>query len=156
MIRPATPADVPTLVALVRELADYERALDQVELTEAQLGAALFCAAPALFCQVAKDDAGEVVGMALWFKSFSTWQGVHGIWLEDLYVRPAARGAGHGKALLASLAQIAAENEYGRLEWAVLDWNEPAIGFYRSLGATPQDEWTTWRLTGEALSGLAR
>lgn len=137
---------------MVRELAEYERALNQVELTEAQLGAALFCEAPALFCQVAVSDADSVVGMALWFKSFSTWQGVHGIWLEDLYVRPAARGAGHGKALLASLAEIAAENEYGRLEWAVLDWNEPAIGFYRSLGAAPQDEWTTWRLTGTALN----
>lgn len=139
---------------MVRELADYERALDQVELTEAQLHAALFCAAPALFCQVA-EDLGEVVGMALWFRNFSTWQGVHGIWLEDLYVRPTARGAGHGKALLASLAQIATENAYGRLEWAVLDWLVVAQGFYRSLGAEPMAEWTTWRLTGTALAELA-
>ena len=140
---------------MVRELADYERALDQVELTEAQLHTALFCDAPALFCQVAEDDRADVVGMALWFTSFSTWQGVHGIWLEDLYVRPSARGAGHGKALLSSLADIAVKNGYGRLEWAVLDWNAPAIGFYRSLGAQPQDEWTTWRLTGPALRSAA-
>lgn len=140
---------------MVRELADYERALDQVELTEAALSTALFGDGPALFCRVAVSGGDDVVGMALWFKNFSTWQGLHGIWLEDLYVRPSARGGGHGRALLASLAEIATENGYGRLDWAVLDWNEPAIGFYRSLGAQPQEEWTTWRLTGSALRELA-
>jgi GNAT superfamily N-acetyltransferase len=154
VIRPAVPADVDRLVALVRELADYERSLDQVVLTSEQLAAALFGPSPALFCHVA-EDSGTVVGMALWFLNFSTWRGTHGVYLEDLYVQPAARGAGHGRALLASLAAVARDNGYSRLEWAVLDWNEPAIGFYRSLGAEPMDEWTTWRLTGDALHALA-
>ena len=155
MIRPATSADVPVIVELVRELADYERALDQVELTAAQLESSLFGDRPALFCHVAEDNSGDVVGMALWFLNFSTWRGTHGIYLEDLYVRPSARGAGHGRALLASLAETAVERGFSRVEWAVLDWNEPAIGFYRSLGAQPMDEWTVWRVDGTALTRLA-
>jgi GNAT superfamily N-acetyltransferase len=154
VIRPATPDDTAVIVGLVRELADYERSLDQVQLTEQQLGAALFGVGPALFCHVAEQD-GEVVGMALWFLSFSTWEGTHGIYLEDLYVRPSARGGGHGRALLASLADVAVRRGYSRVEWAVLDWNEPAIGFYRSLGSEPMDEWTVWRLTGKPLQSLA-
>ena len=155
MIRPAAPDDTAVLVSLVRELADYERSLDSVELTEEQLAAALFGPSPALFCQVA-DVGGEVVGMALWFLNFSTWRGTHGIYLEDLYVRPAARGAGHGRALLEALAGIAVQRGYSRLEWAVLDWNQPAIEFYRALGAVPMEEWTVWRLTDDALRRLGR
>lgn len=142
MIRSATPDDVPAILTLVRELATYERAAHEVIATEDDLRAALFGEAPAVFCHVA-ETGGEVVGFALWFRTFSTWLGRHGIWLEDLYVRPAHRGSGLGRALLETLA---AERGDGRLEWAVLDWNEPAQGFYRTLGAAPQDEWTTWRL----------
>jgi GNAT superfamily N-acetyltransferase len=155
MIRPATPADIPGIHAMVRELADYERALDDAKATEEQLPAALFGPHPAAFAHIAEDDTtGSVVGFALWFRNFSTWTGAHGIYLEDLYVRPQARGAGHGKALLAELARICVERGYGRLEWSVLDWNEPSIGFYKSLGAVPMDEWTVFRLTGEPLAVL--
>ncbi|KAE8764262.1 GNAT family N-acetyltransferase [Georgenia thermotolerans] len=150
-IRPVRPEDVPVILQLVRDLATYEREPDAVKATEEGLHAALFGPAPAVFAHVAEDD-GEVQGFALWFRNFSTWEGVHGIYLEDLYVRPEARGRGHGRALLRTLAQIAVERGYARVEWAVLDWNEPSIGFYRSLGARPQDEWTTFRLTGEALA----
>jgi GNAT superfamily N-acetyltransferase len=109
-----------------------------------------------VFCLVAEDPAGEVVGFAVWFFNFSTWLGVHGVYLEDLFVRPEARGGGYGRALLTELARIAVRNGCGRLEWAVLDWNAPAQGFYRALGAAPMDEWTTWRLTGDALRILGR
>ncbi|HWA65711.1 MAG TPA: GNAT family N-acetyltransferase [Mycobacteriales bacterium] len=145
-IRPAREADVPVVVSLVRELAEYEREPDAAEATEADLRAALFGPAPAAFCHVAELD-GEVVGFALWFLNFSTWKGRHGIYLEDLFVRPSARGSGLGKALLTTLVDIAKGRGYGRVEWSVLDWNEPAQGFYRSLGATPMDEWTTWRIS---------
>jgi GNAT superfamily N-acetyltransferase len=155
MIRPATPADVPAIHAMVRELADYERALADARATEQQLHDALFGAHPAAFAHIAEDDTtGSVVGFALWFLNFSTWKGVHGLYLEDLYVRPESRGGGHGKALLTELARICVERGYGRLEWSVLDWNEPSIGFYKSLGAVPMDEWTVFRLTGEPLALL--
>jgi GNAT superfamily N-acetyltransferase len=154
VIRPAVLADVPAIVGLVRELATYERAPDQVELTDELLTDALFGDAPAAFCHVAQDH-GTVVGMALWFVNFSTWVGKHGIYLEDLYVTPDARRNGHGRALLATLATIAVDRGYGRLEWAVLDWNEPALEFYRSIGAIPLDEWTVHRLAGDALAALA-
>jgi GNAT superfamily N-acetyltransferase len=150
VIRDVAPADVPAVVALVRELAEYERELASCHLTEEQLTVALFGPSPALFGHVAEVD-GEVVGCALWFLNFSTWRGVHGIYLEDLYVRPAQRGAGLGRALLARLAAICRERGYARLEWSVLDWNEPSIAFYRSIGAEPMDEWTTFRLDGVAL-----
>jgi GNAT superfamily N-acetyltransferase len=146
VIRYATPADVPAILTLIRELATYEREPDAVEATEESLRAALFGDAPAAFCHVAEED-GEVVGFALWFRNFSTWLGRHGIYLEDLYVRPSHRGHGLGRALLETLTAIAAERGYGRVEWAVLDWNEPAQAFYRSLGAAPMDEWTVWRRT---------
>ena len=155
MIRTAVVADVPVIHALVRELADYEKALHEVRATEEQLREALFGERPAVHAHIAVDDAtGEPVGFALWFLTFSTWRGVHGIHLEDLYVRPGARGAGHGKALLAELARICVERGYQRLEWAVLNWNAPTIAFYDSLGARPQDEWTMYRLTGEELAAL--
>ncbi|WP_103537277.1 MULTISPECIES: GNAT family N-acetyltransferase [unclassified Streptomyces] len=159
MIRTATPEDIPALHALVRELAAYEKALDEVVASEAQLAEALFGDRPAAYAHVATaddngGDSAEVIGFALWFLNFSTWRGVHGIYLEDLYVRPERRGGGHGKALLAELARICVERGYERLEWSVLDWNAPSIAFYESLGARPQDEWTVYRLTDGALVSL--
>jgi GNAT superfamily N-acetyltransferase len=156
MIRAALPADVPEIRAMIRELAEYERELESARATQEQLHDALFGAEPAVFALIAEDDGtGAPVGFALWFRNFSTWTGTHGIYLEDLFVRPEARGGGHGKALLSALAAICVERGYERFEWAVLDWNEPSIGFYRSIGARPQDEWTVQRLTGEALRTLA-
>ena len=155
MIRAATVDDVPVVVRLVHELATYEREPDAVVATEEQFRTALFGADPKVHCLVAQDEGteqdGEVVGFAVYFLNFSTWLGKHGIYLEDLFVRPSARGAGHGRALLTELVRIAAERGYGRVEWAVLDWNVDAQGFYRSLGAEPMDEWTTWRLTPRGL-----
>ncbi|WP_330437332.1 GNAT family N-acetyltransferase [Streptomyces griseoaurantiacus] len=153
MIRDATPDDVPVLHAMIRELAAYEKEPEQARATEEQLREALFGERPAVFAHVAEAD-GEPVGFALWFLDFSTWRGVHGIYLEDLYVRPHARGGGHGRALLTELARICVARGYERLEWAVLNWNAPSIGFYESLGARPQDEWTTYRLTDGALAAL--
>jgi GNAT superfamily N-acetyltransferase len=152
-IRRARPDDVPAIVDLVYGLAEYERAPDECRLTAEQLQTALFGEKPAVFCHVA-ETGGEVVGCALWFLNFSTWRGVHGIYLEDLFVRPEQRGSGLGKALLIALAQECVSNGYERLEWSVLDWNTPAIDFYKSLGALPQDEWTTFRLTDTALTQL--
>ena len=154
LIRPAVAADVPVLLELVHELAVYEREPDAVEATEPMLHAALFGPAPSAECHVAVLD-GEVVGFALWYVTFSTWKGLPGLWLEDLFVRPAARGTGLGKALLQELARVCVDRGYARFEWWVLDWNAPAIGFYRSLGAVPQDEWTTFRVDGQALVELA-
>jgi GNAT superfamily N-acetyltransferase len=145
-IRPAREDDVPVIVALIHELAEYERAPDEATATEADIRAALFGPTPTVFCHVAEQD-GDVVGFALWFLNFSTWRGRHGIYLEDLFVRPGARGTGLGKALLTTLVDTARERGYGRVEWAVLDWNTPAIDFYRGLGAAPNDEWTVWRIT---------
>lgn len=155
MIRAAAHDDVEAIVTLVHELAAYEREPDSCLLTAGQLRAALFDPAPALFGHVAEVD-GEVVGCALWFLNFSTWRGVHGLYLEDLYVRPAHRGAGLGRALLARLAAVCVERGYARLEWSVLDWNAPSIAFYRSLGAESMDGWTTFRLDGSALAELGR
>ncbi|MFF7385974.1 GNAT family N-acetyltransferase [Streptomyces griseoluteus] len=157
MIRTARPDDVPVIHTMIRELAEYEKEPDAARATEAQLHEALFGERPAAFAHLAVDDAtGEPAGFALWFLNFSTWRGVHGVYLEDLYVRPTARGGGHGRALLTELARICAERGYERLEWSVLNWNRPAIGFYEKLGARPQDEWTVYRLTDEALTELAR
>ncbi|GAA0403603.1 GNAT family N-acetyltransferase [Streptomyces luteireticuli] len=157
MIRAATPADVPALRAMIRELAAYERAVEEARATEEQLREALFGAHPAVFALIAESDenAGEPAGFALWFRNFSTWTGTHGIYLEDLYVRPGARGGGHGRALLAELARICVERGYQRFEWSVLDWNEPSIRFYKSLGAEAMDGWTGQRLSGESLHALA-
>ncbi|MFD5031483.1 GNAT family N-acetyltransferase [Streptomyces sp. NPDC058405] len=154
MIRTATAADVPVIHAMIRELAAYEKALDEVRASEEQLREALFGERPAAFAHIAESDDGEAVGFALWFLSFSTWRGVHGIYLEDLYVRPERRGGGYGTALLTELARICVERGYERLEWSVLDWNEPSIAFYRSLGARPKDGWTVFRLTDEPLGAL--
>ena len=158
MIREIEERDVEAVVALVHELAAYERAPERCHLTAAQLRAALFGPAPALFGHVAEvaDDDGRrtVVGCALWFLNFSTWRGVHGLYLEDLYVQPAHRGGGIGRALLARLAAVCVERGLARLEWAVLDWNTPSIGFYRTLGAVSMDEWTVFRLDGDALAAL--
>jgi len=140
---------------MVHELATFERAADQCALTTDALQAALFAPSPAVWAHVAVDDAtGAVVGFAVWFLNFSTWTGRHGIWLEDLYVRPDARGGGYGTALLAELGRVAAERGYPRIDWWVLDWNETAHRFYRRLGADSMDEWTVWRLTGDALAAL--
>ena len=156
MIRTATPADVPVIHALIRELAAYEKAPDEARATPEQLAEALFGERPAAFAHVAEGADGEVAGFALWFLNFSTWRGVHGIYLEDLYVRPEARGAGHGRALLTELARICVSRGYERLEWSVLNWNRPAIDFYEALGARPQDDWTVYRLTDGELDALAR
>ena len=154
-VRPIRPDDVPAVVGLVRELAEYEKALHEVRLTEEQLTNSLFGDSPALFGHVAEDDDGVVVGMALWFLNFSTWRGTHGIYLEDLYVQPAHRGTGLGKELLRTLAALCVEHGYSRLEWWVLDWNTPSIEFYKKAGAVPMDEWTVFRLTDEALMDFA-
>lgn len=155
-IREAAPADVPEILAMIHELADYEKAPHEVVATPGLLREALFGPDPAVYALIAEDDeTGAAVGFALWFRNFSTWLGRHGVYLEDLYVRPEHRGAGHGKALLAELARICVDRGYGRLEWWVLDWNEPALAFYRSIGAVPMDEWTVYRVTGDALGELA-
>jgi GNAT superfamily N-acetyltransferase len=154
VIRPARAADVPAIYQLIRDLADYEHALPEVTGTEDDLHRSLFGPKPAVYAHVAEHE-GQVGGFALWFLNYSTWVGQHGIYLEDLYVKPELRGLGLGRALLAELAALCVERGYGRLEWWVLDWNEPARGFYASLGATSMDEWTVHRLTGHALTELA-
>ncbi|MFL6081229.1 MAG: GNAT family N-acetyltransferase [Ornithinibacter sp.] len=155
-VRAAVPGDVPAILRLVRELAEYEKALDQVEASQEQLEEALFPAGrePAAFAHVA-EVGGQVVGCAIWFVTFSTWTGTHGIWLEDLYVTPPQRGSGLGQELLRTLAAICEERGYSRLEWWVLDWNTPSIGFYESIGAVAQDEWTRFRLDGAPLASLS-
>lgn len=152
-VRPATAADVPAIVRLVHDLAAYERAPEQCVLTDAMLHERLFGAQPALYAHLAEVD-GEVVGTAIWFLNFSTWDGVHGIHLEDLYVDPAQRGKGLGRALLAELARLCVERGYSRLQWQVLDWNTPSIEFYRSLGAIDLEDWRTYRLSGQRLRAL--
>lgn len=155
-VRRATIDDVPTILALIHALAEYEREPDAVEATADDLVAALFPTDGAATAQAHVATVGdEVVGMAVWFTTFSTWTGRNGIWLEDLFVLPAHRDRGLGRALLAALARECVDRGWPRLEWTVLDWNEPALGFYRRLGALPQDEWTTHRVTGDALTSLA-
>jgi GNAT superfamily N-acetyltransferase len=153
VIRSATPADVPTVSALIRDLAEYEKLGDKVVLDEARLADHLFGPRPYAECLLAEDQ-GEPVGFALFFHNYSTFLGRPGIYLEDLFVRPAHRGAGHGKALLEAVARTAVERGCGRVDWSVLDWNEPAIGFYRRIGAEPVGGWTVYRLTGNALAEL--
>jgi GNAT superfamily N-acetyltransferase len=152
-IRFATALDAETILRLVRDLAEYEREPDAVELTVPVLRAQLESEAPPFQCLLAERD-GVALGFALFFSSYSTWRGRPGIYLEDLFVTPAARGLGIGKALLRRLAVLAVERGCARVEWSVLDWNTPAIEFYRSLGATPMDTWTVYRLTGTALDAL--
>ena len=153
-MRSATPEDLPTILALIKELAEYERLAHEVVVTQDLLEEHLFGAAPKAEVILALLD-NEPVGFALFFHNFSTFLGRPGIYLEDLFVRPEARGKGIGKALMVKVAQIAVQRGCGRFEWAVLDWNEPSIEFYRRLGAVPQAEWTVQRLTGDALKTLA-
>jgi GNAT superfamily N-acetyltransferase len=155
MIRPATVADVPVIARLIRALAEYEHLAHAVTLDENDLREHLFGARPYAEALVA-EDAGEVVGFALFFHNYSTFRGKPGIYLEDLFVLPERRGQGHGKALLVELAKIAVARGCARLEWSVLDWNEPALRFYRSLGATALDDWTMFRLTDASLANLAK
>lgn len=155
VLRPATESDVPLILRFIRELAEYERLAHACVATEESVRETLFGARRYAEVILAEHD-GEAAGFALFFHNYSTFLARPGIYLEDLYVRPDRRGSGIGKALLARLAAIALERNCGRLEWAVLDWNEPAIGFYRSLGAVPQDEWTVYRVAGEALERLSR
>ena len=152
-VRVATPEDVPDILRLIRELAIYEREPDAVATTEDDLRNWLFGPDPVASVLVA-ELRGRAVGIALWFRTYSTWTGVPGIHLEDLFVEPEHRGSGLGRALLAGLARIALDRGYARLEWAVLDWNEPSIAFYEALGAQPMKEWATYRLAGEALESL--
>jgi GNAT superfamily N-acetyltransferase len=153
VIRAAQREDTPAILRLIRALAEYERLLDHVECDEARIVAAFFAAEPKVFCDLAQA-ADRPVGCAIWFYSYSTFTGRHGIYLEDLYVEPAHRGSGIGRALLSHLARRCVADNLTRLEWSVLDWNAPSIGFYRSLGAVPMDDWTRFRLAGEALTAL--
>lgn len=155
VIRLAVPTDVPTILSLIRELAGYERAPDEVVATEEQLLESLFGVRSAAEVLLGEEN-GEPVSFALFFHNFSTWLGRRGLYLEDLFVRPEVRGKGYGRALLVHLAGIARERDCGRMEWAVLDWNEPAIQFYRKLGAKPNDEWTIFRLTHDGMADLAQ
>lgn len=152
-IRFAGPGDAPTLLRFIQGLAEYEREPDAVQVTAQQLQEQLAAPRPPFECLLAEVD-GSTVGFALFCHTYSTWRGRPGIWLEDLFVPPDHRGRGHGRALLARLAQVAVERGCARMEWSVLDWNEPAQGFYRRLGAAPQDAWTIWRLTDAALDHL--
>ena len=162
-VRPIRPDDVPAVIGLVRELAAYERAEHEAQMTEEQLSGALFGESPALFGHVAIADGatadgatdGDLAGFALWFLNFSTWRGTHGIYLEDLYVRPDHRGSGLGRELLRTLAELCVARGLSRLEWSVLDWNTPSIEFYRAAGAVPMDGWTVFRLTDDALPRFA-
>ena len=154
ILREARPGDEPGILACIHALAVYEREPDAVDNTVEDLTATLFGPDPRAFAHVVERD-GQIVGIAVWFVTYSTWTGRHGVWLEDLFVFDSERGRGYGKALMKALAALCVERGYARFEWTVLDWNEPAIGFYRSLGVTPLSEWTTQRLTGEALTALA-
>ena len=154
-IRAARPADGALIFTLVRELADYEKLSAEVDATEEMIAAALFCDEPRLFCDIAEWN-GEPAGFSTWFLNFSTFRGRHGIYVEDIFVRPAFRKRGIGKALMQRLARRCVEEDYARFEWAVLNWNAPSIAFYRSIGAQVLDEWRICRLSGEALERFAR
>jgi len=154
-IRPARKEEVGIVLQLIHDLAHYEKAPNEVEATEKELLATIFIDNPKVFCDVVDVD-GEIVGMAIWFLNYSTWQGKHGIYLEDLFIKPEFRGHGYGKALLKHLAKICDEKGYGRFQWWVLDWNSHAIEFYRSLGAVAMDEWTVYRVSGNALKELGK
>ena len=154
-IRRARPTETGLVLSLIRELAEYEKLLHEVEATDAMIDAALFGDNPLLFCEIAEWN-GEPAGFAVWFVNFSTFSGRSGIYLEDLFVRPAYRGKGIGKALLAYLAKLCVEKGWARLQWSVLDWNTPSIAFYKSLGAVMMDEWTVCRVNGPALAALAK
>ena len=154
-IRAARRGDGALIFALVRELAEYEKLSDEMDASEARIAGALFADNPRLFCDIAEWD-GEAVGFATWFLNFSTFRGRHGVYVEDIFVKPAQRGRGIGRALMARLAQHCVEQGYARCEWAVLDWNAPSIAFYNSIGAQVLSEWRICRLSGEALETFAR
>jgi GNAT superfamily N-acetyltransferase len=153
-IRPAKISDIDEILALIYELALYEKAPEEAKATRSQIMESFFSDTPKVFCEIV-EVGGEIAGLAIWFLNYSTWQGKHGIYLEDLFVRPQFRGRGIGKALLKHLAQICVNRGYGRFQWWVLDWNEPSIEFYKALGAIAMDEWTVYRVTGDALTELA-
>lgn len=153
MIRYAVTEDAPRILQLIKDLAEYERAPLEAKATLEQIEETIFADKPTAFCHVAEED-GVVVGISIWFLNYSTWLGKPGIYLEDLFVDPAFRGKGYGLALLKELGMICIERDYERLQWWVLDWNEPSIEFYRSLGAEPMDEWTVFRVSGQALKKL--
>lgn len=155
LIRKAQPGDESVVIGFIRELAEYEKLSSEVSATPEHLTRTLFAEDPKVFALIAERD-GRPIGFALYFFNYSTFLGMHGLYLEDLYVRETERGTGAGTALLAELAQIAVSQNCGRMEWSVLDWNTPSIDFYKSLGAEAMDEWTVYRLTGDALTGLAR
>jgi len=152
-IRPAKREEVGEVLQLIQDLATYEKAPDQVEASEDDLLNTIFAKDPRVFCDLVEVD-GQIAGMAIWFLNYSTWQAKHGIYLEDLYIKPEFRARGYGKALLKHLAQICDKEGYGRLQWWVLDWNSPAIEFYKSFGAEAMDEWTVYRTSGQALKNL--
>jgi GNAT superfamily N-acetyltransferase len=154
-IRSAQSGDVATIAALIRELAEYERAAEMAKATDEQLLETFFGPDPRAFCDLVETDEGDIAGMAVWFVNFSTWTGSHGVYLEDLFVRPEYRGRGWGRALLSHLARECVAKGYPRMQWWVLDWNTPSINFYRSIGAEALDEWTVFRLSGDALEHLA-
>jgi len=152
-IRPAKREEVGEVLQLIQDLATYEKAPDQVEASKDDLLNTIFTKEPRVFCDLVEVD-GQIAGMAIWFLNYSTWQAKHGIYLEDLYIKPEFRARGYGKALLKHLAQICDKEGYGRLQWWVLDWNSPAIEFYKSFGAEAMDEWTVYRTSGQALKNL--
>jgi len=154
LIRRARPDEAGVVLSLIRELAEYEKLLHEVEATQSMIADALFCDSPRLFADIAEWN-GEVAGFAVWFINFSTFSGRPGIYLEDLFVRPSLRGKGIGKALLSHLAKECVTNNWSRLQWSVLDWNAPSIAFYKSLGAVMMDEWTVCKVAGPALTALA-
>jgi len=154
-IRPATIADTEEMLALIYELALYEKAPEEAKATAEQIQESFFGENPQVFCEIVEVD-GEIAGFAIWFLNYSTWLGKHGIYLEDLFIRPQFRGKGFGKALLKHLAAICEQRGYGRFQWWVLNWNEPSIEFYKSLGAIAMDEWTIYRVSGGALTELAK
>jgi GNAT superfamily N-acetyltransferase len=152
-IRPAKSEEVGEVLQLIQDLATYEKAPEQVEASKEDLLNTIFAKEPRVFCDLVEVD-GQIAGMAIWFLNYSTWQAKHGIYLEDLYIKPEFRARGYGKALLKHLAQICDKEGYGRLQWWVLDWNSPAIEFYKSFGAEAMDEWTVYRTSGQALKNL--
>lgn len=154
MIRPARIEDIDEILAMIYELAVYEKAPEEAKATADQIRQSLFGENPKVFCNIVEHE-GHVAGFAIWFLNYSTWQGMHGIYLEDLFIRPQFRKLGYGKDLLKHLAGVCRENGYGRFQWWVLDWNQPAIDFYTSLGAKAMDEWTVYRISGNELSELA-
>lgn len=153
-IRPAKTTDIDEILALIYELALYEKAPEEAKATKSQIMESFFSDNPKVFCEIVEVD-GEIAGLAIWFLNYSTWQGKHGIYLEDLFIRPQFRGRGFGKSVLKHLAQICIDRGYGRFQWWVLDWNTPSIEFYKALGAVAMDEWTVYRVTGDALTELA-